>query len=236
MSESSVRNRLLLALPSSVCASVVRHCRYVEFPAGHAIYLAGSPLEHIYFIDCGLVSMIKTMEDGRRAEIGVVGTEGVVGIFSVHGYRRAIVEYLVQVPVSAWRIGAAAFHNEMAKHEAFREFVDRYLFLLVDQIAQTAACNRLHSLKRRCCRWLLLAHDNSWGDQFKFTHELLATLLGVQRPSLSMTANGLQALGLIRYSHGRITILNRPQLEEIACECYHTMRRRTDQVFELQPQ
>ncbi len=231
MVRSPVRNRMLLALPAELRERIMGQCRRVDFSSGHVIYLADAPAQHIFFIERGLVSLIKTMADGRRTEIGAVGTEGLIGLFAAHGLGRAIVEYVVQVPVTAWRIGATALRNAIADHAILRDLIERYLFLFVDQVAQASACNRLHSLEQRCCRWLLFAHDNAFADQFSFTHEFLAMLLGVQRPSLTTIANRLQKQGLIRYRHGHITILSRPGLEAASCECYRAMRRHADRAF-----
>ncbi len=233
MPGTTARNHLLLALPAALREQVMHQCSPVDLPSGHVIYLADTPVQHVYFVDSGLVSLIKTMADGRRAEIGAVGAEGLVGLFAAHGLGRAIVEYVVQVPVTAWRIGVTALRSEMAGHQPLRAVVERYLVLFVDQIVQSSACNRLHSLRERCCRWLLVAHDNAFADHFTFTHEFLASLLGVQRPSLSMIANGLQKRGLISYRHGRITILNRPALEQASCECYRAMRRHIEGTFKV---
>lgn len=211
---------------------MLHHCQRVEFPSGHMIYPAGAPVEHAYFIESGLVSLVKTMEDGQSVEIGAIGTEGLVGLFAVYGFDRVLADYLVQVPVVAQRVKRATLRDEISKHEMLRGLVERYLFLLVYQIAQVAACNRLHSLEQRFCRWLLTAHDNAFADHFSFTHEFLAALLGVQRPSLSTAANRLQKRGLIRYVHGRVTILDRAAIEAGSCECYRIIRHRIDALFD----
>ncbi len=209
----------------------MHHCHYVELPHGHVIYPAGAPAEQLYFVDSGLVSLIKTMEDGRSVEIGAVGVEGLVGVFAALGIQRPFVDYVIQVPAVALRVNRTTLRNEIARHEALRDLTERYLYLFVEKIAQTAACNRLHSLRQRCCRWLLLAHDNVPSDSFSFTHEFLASLLAVRRPSLSATANELQKQGLIRYVHGHVTVVDRPALEKASCECYRTIRGQIDAMF-----
>jgi CRP-like cAMP-binding protein len=226
-----ILNRVILAMSREIREQVLRHCHHVEFPSGYLIYRANAPIEYAYFLNSGLVSLIKSMEDGRSVEIGAMGTEGLVGVFSAIGFDRALVDYTVQVPVVALRIRRKTLQNEMLQHEKLRGLIERYLFLLVEQIAQVAACNRLHSLEERCCRWLLIAQDSAASDTFLFTHEFLATLLGVQRPSLSTTANELQKRGLIRYAHGRITILDRAATEQAACECYRARRRQIDRAL-----
>lgn len=230
--DQETRNRILLALPQKVREQMLRHCQRVEFPSGHMIYPAGAPVEHAYFIESGLVSLVKSMEDGQSVEVGAIGTEGIVGLFAVYGFDNALADYLVQVPVVAQRVKRTTLRDELSNHEVFHGLVEKYMFLLVYQIAQAAACNRLHSLEQRLSRWLLTAHDNAFADHFSFTHEFLAALLGVQRPSLSTAANRLQKRGLIRYMHGRVTILDRAAIEKAACECYRTIRQRIDALFD----
>lgn len=211
---------------------MLRHCQYVEFPSGHVIYQAGAPVEHVYFINSGLVSLIKTMKDGRSVETGAMGTEGLAGVFATYGFDRPFVDYVVQVPMVALRISCKTLRTEISKHDILCDLVEKYLCLLIEHITQTAACNRFHSVKQRCCRWLLVAHDNAFSDNFSFTHEFLASLLGVQRPTLSTTANSLQKRGLIHYVHGRITILDRATIEKDSCECYRAIRRQIDALFD----
>ena len=226
-------NRILQALPPAVGREVLGVCRRVEFPAGHVIFRVGAALEDAYFVDSGLVCLVKRMADGRSVEIAAVGAEGLVGAGAAFETDRAIADYVVQVPIAAHRITRSALQREVSRHDALRCLLTRYLFLLREQLAQISACNRLHSLEQRCCYWLLVAHDSVLADEFQLTHEFLASLLGVQRPSLSMTANGLQKRGFLSYRYGRITIFNRAALEERACECYHAHRRKIDQTFGL---
>ncbi len=226
-----ILNRILLATLPEVREQLLYNSDRVELSPGHVVYRASAPVQQLYFINSGLVSLIEIMEDGRSVEIGVVGVEGFVGVFALYGAGNALVDYVVQVPARAFRIDRKTLQDELSKDQAFRDLVQRYLFLLARQLAQTAACNRLHSLKQRCCHWLLVAHDNALSDSFPLTHEFLALLLGVQRPSVSTTANNLQKRGLIRYTHGNITILDRGAIEKDSCECYRTIRRETDELF-----
>jgi CRP-like cAMP-binding protein len=208
-----------------------RQCQHIELPPGQIIYAAGAPVEHMYFIESGLVALVKTLEDGQTVEIGAKGTEGLVGLVAFYGSHHAFADYIVQVPVVAERVKRTFLQHEISHNQILRGLVERYLFLVVDQIAQTAACNRLHSLEQRLCRWMLTAHDNTFSNHFSFTHEVLATLLGVQRPSLSAVANQLQKSGLIHYVHGRMTILDRAAIEERSCECYRAMRTRIGSAY-----
>jgi CRP-like cAMP-binding protein len=210
---------------------VVRQCDYVGLASGDVIYATAATVEYAYFVNGGVVSLVKVMEDGRSVEIAAVGIEGLLGLFAAYRFNRALVDHVVQVPTTALRISSKKLQNAMSKHGALRGVMTQYLLLLAEQLAQVSACNRLHSLEQRCCHWLLVACDNALSDQFQLTHEFLASLLGAQRSSVSTTANALQKRGLIRYSHGRISILDRAALEEIACECYRTRRSQIEHVF-----
>lgn len=224
-------NRILLTLPPEVRGQLMCACHRVELPFGQVIYRAGVALEDAYFVEHGLVCLLKSMTDGRCAEIGMVGDEGLVGAGATFEGGNAIADYVVQVPAVAYCINRSQLRRMVSNHEALRSLLAGYLSLLREQLAQTSACNRLHSLEQRCCHRLLIAHDSASADEFELTHEFLASLLGVQRPSLSMTANRLQKRGLIRCSYGHIAILDRASLEAAACECYRTRRWQIDRFF-----
>lgn len=189
-----------------------------------SIFRPGEPMEHVYFPDSGLISLVKSMSDGRTVEVGVIGIDGAAGLFSLYEIEWAIWEAVVQAPGEAFRITAAALRQEMGRNEELSRLFRKYTYVFLSELAQTAACNRLHSLEERCCRWLLIAHDSATSDSFPLTHEFLALMLGVQRSGLSITANILQKAGLIRYTRGRITVTDRPGLEDAACECYQTVQ------------
>jgi CRP-like cAMP-binding protein len=228
----TVLNRTLLALPADARERVLRNADHVEFPSKHMIYRAEAAISNIYFIESGLVSLIHTMEDGRCVEIAAVGGEGLIGVLStIYGSVRSVVDYVVQVPVKAFRIERKTLENELSNYDTSRLVIQKYLFFLAQQVVQTAACNRLHSLQQRCCHRLLVARDTAHSDTFLLTHESLALLLGVQRPSVSIIANRLQKRSLIHYIHGHVTILNRAAIEAASCECYRTIRRRSDELF-----
>ncbi len=228
-----ITNRFLLALPRTVRDEISSHLDPVKFPQGHVIYPVGAPVEHLYFVNRGLISLVKNMKDGRSVEIGAVGIEGLLGIFALYddGFSKAIVESVVQIPTNVLGIKLKTFQSGMMRHDALREVVQKYHYLMVYQLAQNAACNRLHSLEERCCRWLLVACDSALADNFTLTHEFLAMLLGVQRPSVSTVTASLQRAGLVRYTHGHMTITGRAGIEKRACECYRTVRMQTDHLF-----
>lgn len=198
---------------------------------GQIIDHVDAPIKDLYFINRGLVSLVKTMKDGRTVEVGTVGVEGVTGLNALFGIDAAIVETLVQIPSSAFRVRRDHLKHAMATDNAFRETMQKYARFALGQFAQTAAHNRLHSLEERCCRWLLICHDNARCDTFPLTQEFLAMMLGVQRSGVSIVAALLQKAGLIKYARGYVTIINRAALEDAACECYASTRGALDELF-----
>jgi len=222
--EFETSNILLRSMPQALFRRLRPHLEPVALERGALIYRADGPVEHLYFVDRGLVSLVMTMQDGRTVEIGVVGIEGVTGVGVLFGVDTAVLETVVQIPGAAYRIGRAVAREAIAGSEALRGLLQRYAHFVIGQLAQTAACNRLHSLEERCCRWLLIAHDSARSDDFLLTHEFLAMMLGAQRPGVSLAASILQRAGLIRYTRGHVTITDRPGLEAAACECYGAMR------------
>jgi CRP-like cAMP-binding protein len=231
LGEAHPGNRLLRALVHARLESIWPHLEPVNLRQHQVLFRAGAPIDHLYFIDRGLVSRVKTMEDGRVVEIGAVGKEGIVGLFAIHGIRGAMWEYAVRIPGTAFRIDRHTFERNIAQADEASALLRRYTHLVVDEFSQIAACNRLHSLRQRCCHWLLVAHDSACSDSFPLTHELLALTLGVQRSGVSIAANSLQKAGLIHYRHGRVNILDRARLETEACECYAATRRQFDALF-----
>jgi CRP-like cAMP-binding protein len=224
-------NRMLKALLSTGLEAIRDHLEPVDLPRRSVLLRVGTPVDHLYFVNRGLVSCVKTMEDGRAVKVGEVGTEGVIGLFTLHGVARAIWEYAVQVPGSAFRIERSIFDSKVAACESAIALLRRYTSVAIDNLSQIAACNRLHSLRRRCCRCLLVGCDSVQTNNFPLTHESLALMLGVQRSGVSTVANSLQEASLIHYRHGRVVILDRRRLEKEACECYTTVRRRLDELF-----
>ena len=229
--EPDIENRFLLALPETCLKRLKPHFEPVEMKPRDVLIRAGDPIDHLYFVNQGLASLVKTMRDGRMVEIGAVGPTGAVDLFSLMGVERAIWESVVQVPGTALRIPRSTLQEEMTRSTALAELARRRSALFLAELAQTAACNRLHSLEERCCRWLLMGHDCAGSDSFPLTHESLALMLGVQRSGLSIVAGALQRAGFIRYTRGRVTIADRAGLEGAACECYGLMRAQFDHLF-----
>ena len=202
----------------------------VQLTRKQIIYHVDDPLEKLYFVERGLISLIKTMQDGRTVEIGVIGIEGMASPFVAFGQNTAVLEGVVQIPGIATRVGRELFLTEIAESKEGRTLIERFMRFTINELAQTAACNRLHSMEERCCRWLLIAHDSARSDIFPLTHEFLAMMLGVQRAGVSITASILQRAGYIRYVRGRVTITDRSGLEHAACECYRARRGQLDQL------
>lgn len=224
-------NRILSALPQTTQRRLRPSLETVDIAKGEVIGRFDRSIEHIYFVCRGLVSLVKTMEDGRMVEVGAVGTEGVTDPYALFRARRAILDTVVQIPGTAARIKREALLDEMERDQALREQLRRYSAFSFAQVAQTAACNRLHSLDERCCRWLLIAHDNAHADTLPLTHEFLALMLGVQRAGISIAMSLLRQSGLIEYSRGQVRIENRNGLLTRACECYTNMQKQMQFVF-----
>lgn len=230
--ETKTFNRILTTLPPEILHRLDAHLEPLLLDQRRVLHDASAPTDHLYFIDSGLISLIKTMKDGRTVEVAAVGSEGLVGAFALYGIQPPIWDAVVQIPGKAYRIELSRFHDEMRRSDPVRRIVQRYIHTLIWEITQTAACNRLHSLEERCCRWLLLAQDRVQSDTFRITHEFLALMLGVQRAGLSITAGMLQKAGFIRYSRGLITVLDRAGLEATTCECYLSVRNQLQRFLD----
>ena len=192
----------------------------VALRMGHVIYEVGGPLDHVYFIEQGVASILTNMNNGERIEAGMIGLEGVVGLPALLGRNVSGQHLLVQAPVTALRMGVAECREAFNQSAAVRDILLRYTGQLLDIASQTAACNRLHSLQQRFARWLLMMHDRLQSDDMPLTHDFLATMLGVRRSRVTEAAGVLQSDGLIRYFRGRITIIDYDALLASACECY----------------
>jgi len=224
--EPNISNRILLSFPSDSLRRLQPYLERISLVQRRILHSADASVEYLYFIDHGIVSLLKTMQDGRTVEIAAIGAEGAIGTFALYGIQPPIWDAIVQIPGNAHRIALSKLLDEMQRSAFIHRIFQRYMHALISEITQIAACNRLHSLEERCCRWLLLVRDRIQSDTFPVTHEFLALLLGVQRAGLSITAGMLQRAGFIRYSRGWITILDSAGLEATACECYLSIRSR----------
>ncbi|MBX9846953.1 MAG: Crp/Fnr family transcriptional regulator [Xanthobacteraceae bacterium] len=218
-----VANRLLLSLPKASWTRLKSALEFQTTKKGDVVNQLDRPVGYHYFVNRGLISLVKMMRDGRSVEIGVIGIEGITSPHALFGINQAAIEAIVQIPGSAFRIKHDVLKRLMADDDTLRIMLERYAHFAYSAIAQTAACNRLHYLEERCCRWLLISHDSARSDTFQLTHEFLAMMLGVQRAGVSIAANFLQKAGLIRYQRGQVTVTNRSGLEDAACECYASM-------------
>lgn len=225
-------NRILAAFPAETRERLDPGFEVIELQRGQVIHAAGDPIEYIYFIEQGLVSVVKTMSDGRMVEVGTIGKEGMIGLSALIGIDHVLVDVVVQAPGIALRLRPNLMVDEMAQNHQLRNLALRYGHALLLQFIQTAACNSLHSIEERYCRWLLIAHDSVRTASIPLTHEFLAALLGVQRASVSVVAGALQRAGVIEYRYGQVTILDRAELEARACECYRAIRTHLDQLLE----
>lgn len=222
----AAHNQLLAALPPPVLKRLLPSLCRVALSFRQGLYRPDTPIDAIYFPEAGMISLLANMDDGTQAEVGVIGREGLLGVPLLQGVDTSFVEAVVQLPGTALRMGLRNFRHELEVSASFRTLLLRYNEAQQAQVMQTAACNGHHALGQRLARWLLMAHDRSAGNQLLVTQDLMAMTLGVHRPSLTVAAGALQRAGLVRYSGGRITVLNRPGLEAASCECHALVKRR----------
>jgi CRP-like cAMP-binding protein len=215
-----VGNRLLSALPRPDCEPLLEHSEVVELAISEVLYQAGERVAHLYFPTGSLVSLVAPIDGDAGLEVGLVGNEGMVGITLMLGVDIAPFKALVQGAGPALRLPAAKFLSLLERSPALQCEMNRYLYVSVNQLAQTAACNRFHLVEARLARWLLMTQDRAHNDSFHVTHVFLAYMLGVRRVGVTKAATSLQLQKLIRYHRGDITILDRPGLEAAACGCY----------------
>lgn len=228
-----VDNRLLAALPPRTLEHLQPHLEAVTLSQREIIFRPSQPISSVYFPITCVASLVTIMEDGAAAEIATVGNEGMVGLPVFLGTEMMHHQVFAQVPGTAFRMEAGAFKDEADRSGPLTNIMHRYVQALFNQVAQTAACNRLHPIEQRCARWLLMTHDRVASDQFPLTQEFLSQMLGVRRASVSTIARLLQQAGLIRYRRGRITVLDRHGLESASCECYGAIRAEYERLLSL---
>jgi CRP-like cAMP-binding protein len=226
-------NALLRALPAEDMDAIRPALEQVALVKHHPIFLPGEPASHVWFPNNGMISIVALDDRGAAIEVVTVGHEGMTGLSIVLGSETMIYASMVQVPGDGWRIETAAFRRLLEARPAIRAVMLRYVLAAMTQMGQNAACGQLHNLEARCARWLLLAHDDVAGDTFPLTQDYLAMMLGVTRPSVSEAASSLQRAGLIRYVRGQITVLDRPGLEAMSCECYRIVRREFERLLDV---
>jgi len=223
-------NLLLAALPAADCQRLLPDLEPVPLPLGTVLYEPGSRMAHVYFPVSGIVSLLYVMENGASAEIAVTGNEGLVGISLFMGGGSTPSRAIVQSAGHAYRLGAKILKREFERGGQLQHLLLRYTQALITQMAQTAVCNRHHTVEQQLCRWLLLSLDRLPSNELRMTQELIANMLGVRREGVTEAARRLQDAGLIRYQRGQITVLDRPRLEQRVCECYAVVKRETDRL------
>jgi CRP-like cAMP-binding protein len=224
-------NHLLAVVDESAWSRVAPHLVPVDMSLGQVIYEAGDRLSHVYFPATSIVSLLYVLENGASAEIAVVGNEGLIGIALFMGGETTSGRAVVQSAGRAYRLDAGVLKEEFHRAGAVQRLLLRYTQALITQMAQTAVCNRHHSIDQQLCRWLLLSIDRLPSNELTMTQELIANMLGVRRAGVTEAAVKLQDAGLIRYSHGRIEVLDRAGLEKRACECYRVVRRECERLL-----
>ena len=228
-------NHLLAALAAVEFDRWLPQLEYVDMPLGQVLYEAGGTMTHVYFPTTAIVSLLYVLENGSSAEIAVVGNDGIVGVSLFMGGGSTPSRAVVQSAGMGFRMNARSMTDEFNRAGPVLHLMLRYTQALITQMAQTAVCNRHHTLDQQLCRWLLLSLDRLQGDDLVMTQELIANMLGVRREGVTESALKLQGAGLIRYSRGRITVLNRPGLETRSCECYAVVKKEYDRLLPAQP-
>jgi CRP-like cAMP-binding protein len=224
------KNRLLAALPPAERRRIYPHLQLVPMPLGKVMYEPDQLLRHVYFPTDSIVSLLYVMKDGASAEISMVGNEGLVGVALFMGGETTSSRAIVQSSGSAYRLIGRRLKDEFNRHGPTQLLLLRYTQALLTQMAQTAVCNRHHSVDQQLCRWLLLSLDRLPSNRLIMTQELMANMLGVRREGVTAAAAKLQKLGVIGYRRSQITILNRPMLEALCCECYAVVKKETDRL------
>jgi CRP-like cAMP-binding protein len=225
------QNHLLDALPKSDYERLASHLELVPMKLGDVLYESGAQLRYVYFPTTSIVSLLYVLEDGASAEIAIVGNEGILGISLFMGGNTTPSRAVVQSAGQGFRLRAQLLKDEFGRFGATMHLLLRYTQALITQMAQTAVCNRHHSIDQQLCRWLLLSLDRLASNELSMTQELIANMLGVRREGVTEAAGKLQDAGLIRYHRGRITVLDRPRLEARSCECYQVVKTEFDRLL-----
>ncbi|WP_372866771.1 Crp/Fnr family transcriptional regulator [Pseudomonas sp.] len=231
LSATPQKNHLLAALPLDVQNRLQPKLELVPLPLGKVLYESGDTLSHVYFPTDSIVSLLYVMENGASAEISVVGNEGFIGVAVFMGGESTTSRAIVQSAGYAYRLPSRQFKDEVNRYSEMLHLMLRYTQALITQMAQTAVCNRHHSIDQQLCRWLLLSLDRLPTNDLVMTQELIANMLGVRREGVTEAAGKLHRSGVIEYSRGRIKVINRPMLERMSCECYAVVKKETDRLL-----
>jgi CRP-like cAMP-binding protein len=228
-------NCLIRALPPDVSETLGQQLEVLDMEVRHSVFEADRPSQYVYFPLSAVISVHRKMREAVAVEIAAIGREGMVGLEVFLGGEQTPADAFCQIPGRAARIDAEAFRELVRDSAPLTALLLRYTQATLTELGQSLACNRVHLLEERCARWLLMTHDRVPGDHFDLTQEFLAEMLGVRRPSVSMTASILQRAGFIRYNRGRIEILDRAGLESAACECYGVIAREYERLIGSAP-
>lgn len=223
-----IRNQLLAALPGKEYKRLLPHLETVRLPFMDVLYEGGELIKHVYFPNDGLISLIVVMGDETPREVGLIGSEGMLGVPVALGMNTTPTRALVQMPGSAMRMEAAELRDELKRGGALQNVLHAYAHALFTQVSQSAACVSSHAVDKRLSRWLVMTHDHAPGDEFEMKHEFMAMMLGVTRSVVTRAAGHLQHKKMIRYTRGRVTVLDRRGLEATACECYAVVKEEYD--------
>jgi CRP-like cAMP-binding protein len=227
---SPLDNKLLSSLPRGQFDLLAPHLITQSLQQGSVLFEAGDEVDYIYFPHYGMISLLAVLKDGKAIETATVGCEGVVGAMAGLGLHKSLVRVVVQLPIAVTKISALEFRKAAARSDAIRDLCIRYNEVLLSQARVTAACNAMHVIEARFCRWLLQSADRAGSSTVNLTQEFLAEMLGVRRTSVTEVASKIQNSGAIRYSRGVINILDRPAVERISCECYGTLLEQSDAI------
>lgn len=228
---TALQNSLLECLPAEDYALIAPHLLLIDLERGRLLYDPGDPVDQAYFPHDGVISLMTLMENGAAIESATIGPEGALGLMAAVAPRQSLSRAIVQTPLRASRISAERLHEAWKKSARIRHLVDRHTEALYGHAIQSVACNALHSVEARFCRWLLTCHDRISTDTIALTQEFLADMLGVQRTTVTAVARSLQDKGVIRYRRGVVDIIDRGALEALACECYGVIRRTYDRLL-----
>jgi CRP-like cAMP-binding protein len=230
-SPDACTNQLLARLPEQEYSNLYPHLEWIPCPLKSTFYQRDQPIDHVYFPLSGEHSVLAIMENGTAVEVGTVGNEGFSTVDILTDSDQSLETVTCQIPGDALKMPVAPFLAAIEGRTELRRVVFRYLRAYLAQVSQSAACNRLHTIEERFARWLLMNHDRVPGDEINITQEFLADMLGVHRPSVSLIARNFQQLGLIRYSRGLVTIVDRQGIEDASCECYGVVRKQFERAL-----
>jgi CRP-like cAMP-binding protein len=229
--EREIRNKLVASLPEKEFALVQNHLEFLDLPDHLVLHEAHDETKYIYFPNSGMISLVIAMQDGKTVEVALVGREGATSIAAASGSNRTPIREVMQIGGNGYRMRIDELRKILSEAPQLKHRLSRYSLMLNMQMAQTAACNRLHDIEQRLARWLLMAQERVESSLLLITHDFLATMLGTDRPTVSSTAGVLQKLGIINYRRGAVTILDTQKLQGFACECFSVIQRYNEEYW-----